>query len=70
MTHDDEVEALMRVGVISGSDGYEWPGLTGTVPRTITTRYGRGHARLSNHLAHKAKADALAPAGIVYRFAS
>lgn len=31
----------MRVGVISGSGGYDWPRLTDPVPRTVTTQYGR-----------------------------
>jgi 5'-methylthioadenosine phosphorylase len=31
----------MRVGVISGSGGYDWPTLTDPVPRAITTRYGQ-----------------------------
>jgi 5'-methylthioadenosine phosphorylase len=31
----------MRVGVISGSGTYDWPGLRDPVPRTVTTRYGQ-----------------------------
>lgn len=31
----------MRVGVISGSGGYDWPTLADPVRRTVTTRYGQ-----------------------------
>lgn len=70
----------MRVGVISGSGSYDWPGLADPQPRQVATehgtvdltlglvgevevmhlsRHGAGHARLSNHVAHKANLSAL-----------
>lgn len=30
----------MRVGLITGSGAYDWPGLSDARPRTVTTRYG------------------------------
>ncbi|MGQ0626358.1 MAG: MTAP family purine nucleoside phosphorylase [Sporichthyaceae bacterium] len=70
----------MRVGIISGSGTYHWPGLRDPVPRTVRTehgavevttgwidevqvvhltRHGRGHARLSTQIPHKANMAAL-----------
>ncbi|NUP46357.1 MAG: MTAP family purine nucleoside phosphorylase [Catenulispora sp.] len=75
----------MRVGVISGSGGYTWPGLQDAVSRTMQTRHGEadvtvgtvagvevvhlarhgtGHARLSNHVDHKANIAALRETGV------
>ncbi|MBJ7597937.1 MAG: phosphorylase [Candidatus Nephthysia bennettiae] len=70
----------MRLGVISGTGAYEWPGLVDPVLQTRETaygpvevtvgevggvqvvhlsRHGRRHARLSNHVDHRANLSAL-----------
>lgn len=75
----------MRVGLISGSGAYDWPGLADPAPRRIATehgevdvtdgttagvevvhlsRHGTGHARLSNHVDHRANLAALLTAGV------
>jgi 5'-methylthioadenosine phosphorylase len=75
----------MRVGIVAGSGGHSWPGLTDPRPTTITTRFGgvevttgrlagvevvhlsrhgRDHARLSNHVDHRANLAALSAGGV------
>ncbi len=70
----------MRIGIISGSGTYEWPGLSDAQAESrrtdygdvqVTTgrcgdadvvhvsRHGSGHARLSNHVQHRANISAL-----------
>jgi len=74
----------MKIGVISGTGGYMWPGLEGCESRTVRNSYGEalltegringvdvvhlcrhgsGHARLSNHVEHRANLRALIDAG-------
>lgn len=75
----------MRIGLISGTGGYAWPGLEGAPTRTVRNkfgeatvtagqingvevvqlcRHGRGHARLSNHVDHRANLTALLEADV------
>jgi 5'-methylthioadenosine phosphorylase len=89
VSNDSEEEAVgrpvARVGIISGSGTYEWPGLDdpvqelrrtshgevsltrgrmGTVEIVHLSRHGPEHARLSNHVDHRANIAALLDAEV------
>ena len=76
---------IPRIGIISGTGGYSWPGLEGCESRTVRNdygeavltegeingvevvhlcRHGSAHARLSNHVDHRANLRALIDAGV------
>ena len=75
----------MKLGLVSGSGNYLWPGIANPVEETRQTHYGNvelvtgriasvdvvhisrhgtGHARLSNHVNHRANLQALIDAGV------